>query len=191
MGADNYAKCPRCQKALDGTVDTLSRRIAEGYGKVSLAEYTELQNRLAEAVVKAQAGSQTFREEYEIYGAADGDVVVDYGGRCSECGLSLPATVTVTVTQEHIDHGKPCDCSECAMALAFLAAIPGSQLVTVTYSDRDGDDAQEPEMHAAVDFSLQVTGYYRLTYEAAAFVARFDDGLPVTPFTFDAELLAL
>lgn len=104
--------------------------------------------------------------------------------------MNLPATVTVTVTQEHIDHGKPCDCSECAMALAFLAALPGSQIVKVTYSDRDADAGQEPEIHAAVDFSFQVTGYYRLTYEAAAFVARFDDGIPVTPFTFDAELVS-
>jgi hypothetical protein len=79
MGADNYAKCPRCQKALDGTVDTLSRRTAEGYGKVSVAEYTELQNRLAEAVVKAQVGSQTFREDYEIYGADGGTVAAVSG----------------------------------------------------------------------------------------------------------------
>lgn len=92
MGADNYANCPRCQKALDGTVDLLARRIAEGYGKVSVAEWADLQNRLAEAVVKAQAGSQTFREDYKIYGAADGDVVVGYSGRCSECGLHLTFT---------------------------------------------------------------------------------------------------
>jgi alkylation response protein AidB-like acyl-CoA dehydrogenase len=92
MSADNYAMCPRCQKALDGTVDTLSRRMAEGYGKVPVAEYAELQSKLAEAAVKAHAGSQTFREDYEIYGAADGDVVVDYGGSCTECGLRLTFT---------------------------------------------------------------------------------------------------
>lgn len=89
MSADNYAKCPRCQKALDGTVRTLARRLEDGYGEVSIAEYTDLQNRLAEAAVKAKVGSQTFREDYEIYGAETGTVTVSYGGSCSHCGLSL------------------------------------------------------------------------------------------------------
>lgn len=89
MSADNWAKCPRCQKALDGTVETLSRRIAAGYGNVPAAEYQELQNRLVEAAVKAKNGSQTFREDYEIYGAATGTVTVSYSGHCGECGLDL------------------------------------------------------------------------------------------------------
>lgn len=92
MSADNWAKCPRCQKALDGTVDTLTRRLADEYGKVPVAEYTDLQNRLAEAVVKAKAGSHTFREDYEISGAENGEVVVSYGGGCSVCGASLSFT---------------------------------------------------------------------------------------------------
>ncbi len=89
MSASNYAKCPRCQKALDGTVAAYSRRVADEYGKVSATKYADLQNRLAEAAVKAENGSATFREDYEIYGAATGTVTVSYGGSCSECGLSL------------------------------------------------------------------------------------------------------
>ena len=89
MSASNWAKCPRCQKALDGTVDIRARLITDGYGKVPVAEYTELQNRLAEAVVKAGVGSQTFREDYKIYGAETGVVKVSYGGSCQVCGLSL------------------------------------------------------------------------------------------------------
>ena len=89
MSASNWAKCPRCQRALDGTVETLTRRIADAYGNVPAAEYQELQDRLAEAFVRAEAGSCTFREDYEIYGAATGTVHVDYSGLCSECGLTL------------------------------------------------------------------------------------------------------
>jgi hypothetical protein len=89
MSADNWANCPRCQKALDGTVDILSRRLADEYGKIPVAAYTDLQNQLAEAAVKAKAGSQTFREDYEIYGAATGTVTVSYGGHCKVCGLDL------------------------------------------------------------------------------------------------------
>jgi hypothetical protein len=31
----------------------------------------------------------TFREDYEIYGAEDGTVTVTYSGSCQSCGLSL------------------------------------------------------------------------------------------------------
>ena len=97
--------------------------------------------------------------------------------------------VTIRVTQEHIDHGEPGNCEECAMALAFLAAIPGAQRVAVRYYDRHVDDDREPEVHVTVDFADFATGsrYYRIPQEVAGFVSRFDDGLPVEPFTFEAE----
>lgn len=89
MSASNWAKCPRCQRALDGTVQTLAARLAESYGNVPVAEYTELQNRLAEATVHAERGHATFREDYAIFGAETGTITVSYGGSCRECGLSL------------------------------------------------------------------------------------------------------
>lgn len=89
MSASNWAKCPRCQRALDGTVKTLGQRLIDAYGKIPVAEYTALQNGLAEAVVHAEHASATFREDYEITGAETGVVTVSYGGGCMECGLSL------------------------------------------------------------------------------------------------------
>lgn len=89
MSADNWAKCPRCQRALDGTVKTLAKRVADAYGNLPVAEYTQLQNRLAEAAVHASRGHATFREGYEIYGAETGTISVSYGGSCTECGLSV------------------------------------------------------------------------------------------------------
>ena len=38
--------------------------------------------------------------------------------------MSTP-TVTVSVTQEHIDHGKQRTCDDCPIALAILEGIPG------------------------------------------------------------------
>jgi hypothetical protein len=38
---------------------------------------------------EANEGARTFREDYEIYGAAEGAVTVDYCGDCHVCGLSL------------------------------------------------------------------------------------------------------
>lgn len=92
MSASNWAKCPRCQKALDGIVQALAQRLTDAYGKVPVAEYTELQNKLAEAAVHAKRGHATFREDYEIYGAESGTVTVSYGGSCAECGLNLSFT---------------------------------------------------------------------------------------------------
>lgn len=89
MSASNYAKCPRCQRALDGTVETLRYRIVADYGKIPASEYSDLQGKLDVAIRRAQVGSHTFREDYEIYGAETGTVTVSYGGSCSECGLEL------------------------------------------------------------------------------------------------------
>jgi hypothetical protein len=35
------------------------------------------------------APGETFREDYEIYGAETGTVKVYYGGSCENCGLTL------------------------------------------------------------------------------------------------------
>ncbi len=100
------------------------------------------------------------------------------------------STVTIEVTQEHIDYGKAGVCDECAMALAFLASLPGAERAAVRYWDHYGDDAREPEIHVTVDFGAEgVTRYYRLPYEVVAFVPNFDDGMHVKPLTFEAEVL--
>jgi hypothetical protein len=95
VSASNYATCPRCKKALEGTAGILARRLRDEYGTIPVADYTELQNRLAEATVRAAQPGQTFREDYEIYGAETGTVTVSYGGTCSQCGLEL------SFTEEH------------------------------------------------------------------------------------------
>lgn len=95
--------------------------------------------------------------------------------------------VTVSVTQEHIDRGKRNDCSDCPVALAFLDALPGARIASVRYWDHDGDLARAPEIHVTVDFDAGFR-YYRAPDEVAAFVADFDDGLAVSPFTFTAEV---
>jgi hypothetical protein len=89
VSASNWAKCPRCQRALDGTVKTLAKRLEDAYGTLTAVEYLELRDRLAEATAHAARGHATFREDYEITGAETGTVTVSYGGSCMECGLSL------------------------------------------------------------------------------------------------------
>lgn len=89
--------------------------------------------------------------------------------------------VTVSVTQEHIDAGKPRTCWTCPIALAITAAIPGTLSVDVMNPDLGfaliiGDDGSAEDM--------------QLPIEARDFILRFDAGLPVDPFTFTAEVSA-
>ena len=86
MSADNWAICPRCVKRAEAARAQQVAVTGASYGKVPEQEYAE-----AVAAIKdvRAADYQTFREDYEIYGAEDGAVTVDYSGNCGTCGLSL------------------------------------------------------------------------------------------------------
>lgn len=86
MGASNYAICMRCvARAREAEAAQLALLMAD-YGKIPIAEFDA-----ARAAVKPVREQEftTFREDYEIYGASDGTVIVDYYGGCGKCGLKL------------------------------------------------------------------------------------------------------
>ena len=88
MSADNWALCPKCVVQADREYTILVQNLAEAYGVRSEAEYLGL----AEAVAKGSRSRRmdnNFREDYEIYGAEDGVVKVNYHGQCTECGVEL------------------------------------------------------------------------------------------------------
>lgn len=64
MSADNWAICPRCLN---------EAKINAGAFGYLLDPYK----------------FQTFREDYEIYGAKDGIISVNYAGYCQVCNLSF------------------------------------------------------------------------------------------------------
>jgi hypothetical protein len=81
----------------------------------------------------------------------------------------------ITVTADHIAHGRPGSGRECAIALALWEAFPDAEDIGV------GDFAtvlvgDEPEMATL------------LPEQAREFVRDFDDGQPVEPFTFDLDI---
>jgi hypothetical protein len=83
MSADNWDTCPRCrQKELD-RLGGLSQRVSEGYGELPLDEFDALRAELA----KGPEYKQTFREDYEFYGAEEGTIEVSYSGHCTVCDL--------------------------------------------------------------------------------------------------------
>jgi hypothetical protein len=87
VSADNWAICPRCVARWHTEVETEQARVDDLYGLVPVAEFDEA--RLALQAKKATTHEPTFREDYEIYGAEDGEVVATYSGGCAACGLRL------------------------------------------------------------------------------------------------------
>lgn len=95
--------------------------------------------------------------------------------------MSAPATVTVSVTQEHIDAGEPGVCRGCAVALALADTFPGTRDAKVTYDD--SDDATSRTV-ATVWTAEWIDRHFVLDRDGEKFVADFDDGFPVGPLTF-------
>lgn len=89
------------------------------------------------------------------------------------------ATVTVSVTQEHIDHGERMRCNRCPVALAIMDAIPDVSNANV---DTLG--------WAALHYGGSHFAGMALPPEVTDFVLAFDARRPVSPFTFTAEVLA-
>jgi len=93
MSADNWAVCPRCSARRQQAAQRLWDDAANAYGVVTRDEYERLCNTAAEHALHEVnddlTANRTFREDYEITGAADGEIVINYSGRCTECNLSL------------------------------------------------------------------------------------------------------
>ncbi|AMS02632.1 hypothetical protein BJD55_gp134 [Gordonia phage Yvonnetastic] len=99
MSADNWTTCENCfeeaEQAHQRFLQNEDKRLRELYGKVAPEEYlravadskqTELES---QAVVADAAVDNTFREDYEFYGASEGYVHISYCGRCTVCGYGL------------------------------------------------------------------------------------------------------
>jgi hypothetical protein len=79
---------------------------------------------------------------------------------------------TINVGQRHIDAGEPKRCSLCPVALALIDAGFGFAYVGTMYME--AQHGGEWRMAPVPD-------------EVQAFIRDFDNGLPVSPLTFDAE----
>lgn len=91
MSASNWAFCPRC---MQGRAEALAFREAEVqamYGRVPVEEFDAARRSLEAAKLEGirEERDETFREDYEIWGAEGGVVKVRYRGACESCGLSL------------------------------------------------------------------------------------------------------
>ncbi|QDF15414.1 hypothetical protein SEA_MOLLYMUR_53 [Gordonia phage Mollymur] len=97
MSADNWATCARCSRdhllAAAMVEEEVKLSLDRAYGEVSRGEYAALERegerkvREAREVVDYQF--DTFREDYEIYGAETGTVTVGYSGQCTKCDYGV------------------------------------------------------------------------------------------------------
>ena len=87
MSADNWTTCPKCKDTHSAKLAAMFAKVVEAYGKVTVAEFDALRANYDAAAAKPLP--QTFREDYEFSGAAEGQVTADYHGSCSACGLEV------------------------------------------------------------------------------------------------------
>lgn len=90
--------------------------------------------------------------------------------------MKPPDKLTIRVTQNHIDKGRPEDCGRCPVALAVLDALPDVRRVYV-----DGDII-------SVRYARKDHVYW-CPIEVANFVSDFDSGDPVSPMTATVKQL--
>jgi hypothetical protein len=99
MSADNWATCPRCSKRREDALAKREADIAASYGKIPVADFDNLRFQLS--ADRHEQLDATFREDYEIWGAEDGEVKVKYRGVCGACNLRL-----------NFEHSHPLDFGE-------------------------------------------------------------------------------
>jgi hypothetical protein len=88
VSADNWAVCPACAHRRKQEIDIFRAQVADAYGTLSVGEFDSLRAQLAEMEAKPLP-DETFREDYEFYGADEGTVYVSYSGACQVCDLSV------------------------------------------------------------------------------------------------------
>ena len=87
MSADDWSVCPKCRDTHAKAAEKAKLDAGEAYGKVSPEEYLKMLEAVTSWKNPAEAEA-TFREDYEFYGAEDGEIHAIYSGHCSVCGLT-------------------------------------------------------------------------------------------------------
>ena len=92
MSASNRAACPRCIQVLKAKLEAHRAEVEASYGVVPVDQFEQAREQLAKDQIEAMRPPQTLREDYEIHGAVDGVVIVEYSCGCQVCGLSTEFT---------------------------------------------------------------------------------------------------
>lgn len=91
MSADNWTTCPKCTADAWAAYRVEDDALTAQYGKIPPDEWKAK----SDAFPVAPKLEETFREDYEFYGADEGVLSIRYRGRCSECGTGCEFTKDV------------------------------------------------------------------------------------------------
>lgn len=86
MSASNWTVCPRCFENAKREADESRAEVMALYGTIPVEEFDA---RRAALVEPAAGDFETFREDYQFFGAAGGEVHADYEGACTKCSLRV------------------------------------------------------------------------------------------------------
>ena len=79
MSANNWTKCPRCEKHEQNRQVEASKAAESAYGKVSASEYMRLLD-----IAKPRLLTETRREDWELF-IKDGAMHIYYATSCENC----------------------------------------------------------------------------------------------------------
>lgn len=101
MSADNWATCPRCKYRAQLKFEEETAAVHAMYGKVPVEEFDA-----ARAALELEDVGHTFREDYEFYGAEEGEITASYSGHCTRCEIGLDFKETRAFwSPNHVDEG--------------------------------------------------------------------------------------
>lgn len=86
MSSNSNTVCPRCRLIHDQKLKAAREALRQAYGKVALSVYQQLERNFL--ALEVAAPGETFGQYFEVTGAEKGEITVDYGARCSDCGLA-------------------------------------------------------------------------------------------------------
>ena len=93
MSADNWTTCPRCKDKHEANLSAMFAKVGEAYGTVPVAEFDAM--RAEYDAARFTPLPANFREDYSFTGADEGEIVADYSGKCTVCGLTARMEHTV------------------------------------------------------------------------------------------------
>ena len=85
MSADRWDTCPKCVEDEEKAFLTLSKEVANSYGKIPVEDFDLLRAKLDQERNKSH--EETLREDYEFYREGF-NLGIAYHCKCSECGWS-------------------------------------------------------------------------------------------------------
>jgi hypothetical protein len=86
VSADNWTVCPRCWDRAKCEAAEARANVMVLYGQIPVEEFDAKRAALTEP---DPDDFSTFREDYEFYGAEEGEVKARYSGVCTVCGLAV------------------------------------------------------------------------------------------------------